>query len=302
MIYSRKTSAITAEERQKNADFLTRYNKVRSSFDAVTDGFDGSKISYKNLFNVLSAIEELAYDYPNYNHPFLEAIAKYAEKPEYDIRFGGQLRKLFPLMKEVTSEFYRQITSLDSFNFAASGIEVIYCDNNILGRTSHNNKKEVKLYYSPVLTDFVPKLSWTLEELSNIGIYLDDMVVISSGKLHDVKYSSYQLIDIPKINMQIAVSNYVGNPVFVSNKIYNVGVWSSYTYEDVDEHVSGITKINSNNRAEFISILNNVLLSTLSKHPSEYAELSTVEYAEKYIVLDKTISKDAAFDYAYRYF
>jgi hypothetical protein len=75
-----------------------------------------------------------------------------------------------------------------------------------------------------------PRLSWAVEHLRAIGIYADDMI-IRVGRVDPsaMRKYPYIVIDIPRVNKQIALCEQVGNKTFVSNEILDPSTYERLT-------------------------------------------------------------------------
>ncbi len=218
-------------EKQEYADYLN------AAFKEATQ-YNGSEKSLNQLIKVLSQPERFVRKHNNgkISEALEETFADQA-KPELS---QTQPVKLADIMVDAGERYFQKLRDAgdlsETFKLMANGNAAIVHSNATFiqsdkidaqsdfdahGGTSNDNRRQ---------TETQPRVAWLMEGLKSIGIYADD-VIFRVGK-NDAgmrRENPYIIMEIPRLQKQIAVNNEVGQVTFVSKEILGSKVYETLT-------------------------------------------------------------------------
>lgn len=129
------------------------------------------------------------------------------------------------ILEDASDRYYNSLTHQNSFDstlsrLAQGGAAVIHTGTVLIPP----GEGQIEEPLSETPHEFArveqPRLSWLIEGLSKIGIYTDDILLhVSKVDPNMVRNKPYVVVEIPRLNKQIAVCDLKGEITFVSSEI-----------------------------------------------------------------------------------
>ena len=240
-------SGFSKEEKKQVQSWLLQ------SFEAASS-FDGSEASEERLYNPLSLFDDFVRAH-NDGSPSEEleisvsrnAFPKHpVEMPETVDGFLDIATEFYERLKDTSPEF-------DIFEIIqnAGGIVTesdkvfVHTDEGQLQRGHGDNTQSYEIKTEP-------RLAILIEHLRNDGvngqsIYMDDLV-ITQGKVSAemMREYPYNIVQIPRINMEIAVCDQIGETTFVKKGTIGAEFWDHLSKGQFKEH-EDVTNVDRHN-------------------------------------------------------
>ena len=214
---------------------------VKAAFDAVSYAYDGSEAGLDKLISALMPFQNYVRS-QNECHASSDLERAYAKAAGF-----GEL-STNDLLDEAARNFYTRLRQANEFDTVLSLLEkggahiIRHTKSMVLtddGRLKPAHSDEPEEFEGAV---FQPRLAQLVEYLAEKNIYADDMIVrvekLDPGMM---RKRPYIILEIPRIQKQIAVCDQLGEITFVADEILPPAAWEGYS----KSNLKSLTAINT---------------------------------------------------------
>ncbi len=240
-------SGFSKEEKKQVQGWLLQ------SFEAAST-FDGSEASEDKLYHPLSLFEDFVRAHNDGSlSEELELSVSQNTFPTHPVEMPETVDGFL----DIATEFYERLKNtspeFDVFEMIqnAGGIVTesdkvfVHTDDGKLQRGHVDNTQSYEIKTEP-------RLAILIEHLRNDGvngqsIYMDDLV-ITQGKVSDemMREHPYNIVQIPRINMEIAVCDQIGETTYVKKGTIGAEFWDHLSKDQLKEH-EDVTNVDRHN-------------------------------------------------------
>lgn len=216
-------------------------NWLSESFQAAK-GFDGSEVSEERLFYPLSLFDDFVRAHADDEIEPSELERKVSEVafPDHPLNMPVTIDGFL----DIASEFYDRLTDTDAnanvYALVESAGGIVQQSEQVFVKTDEGQLNTAKSDTSQsyeVKTE--PRLAMLIAHLRNDGvngqsIYMDDLV-ITQGQVDDtmMREHPYSIVQIPRLDIEIAVCDQVGETTFVKKGITSNELWDYLSKEQL---------------------------------------------------------------------
>ena len=244
-------SDLSKEEKQQLKKWLS------DSFQAIKH-LDGSEVSEEKVYAPLSLFDDFVRakidGIPTINDEKEFVQAAYSEYPE-------DMPETVDGFLDSISDFYNSFKNASSPNEIWKTLQdsgaIIKDTDNVFVKTDngqlHESKNKTPSKYA-IKTE--PRLAMLIAHLRNDGVngtpvYMDDLV-ITKGKADPsiVRENPYNIVQIPRLNMEVAVCDQVGETTFVKAGTIGFEFWDHMSKDQLKER-NDILHVDKNNKDQW---------------------------------------------------
>ncbi len=220
---------------------------LRAAF-AQAQAFDGSEASIQSLTDAFNAADVFVRRKVGFTGADPISVLEEFEKDFAD-EAGFPRDSIGQMFQQSVRDFYRNLAGAgDIYLRLRAGGAVVITTNSVFVKTKGGEILAAGENSKPFEIKTDPRLAWLTEDLQAIGIYLDDLIVhVGTVRENMVRQEPYIVIDIPRLNKQIAVCEQVGEITFVSSEILDPALYENAD-KDILKGIPQITPVECYNR------------------------------------------------------